>query len=61
MLKFEKLEHDITSLNYLYRAKVTGGWLMIASQDDNEEGMENIKSSTFMPDPNHEWDGGSIS
>ena len=31
------------------RAKIPGGWLLNISN-----------SPTFVPDPNHEWDGGSL-
>ncbi len=35
----------------LYRARVPGGWLIAARPND---------SVTFVPDPLHQWDGGSI-
>jgi hypothetical protein len=31
------------------RTKIPGGWLMCLE-----------KGVTFVPDPNHEWDGGSL-
>lgn len=34
----------------LYRAKVPGGWLLASRPTD---------CITFVPDPLHEWDGGS--
>jgi hypothetical protein len=36
-----------------YRAKVPGGWLVMASV---KEGI----GITFYPDPEHVWDGGSL-
>jgi hypothetical protein len=36
-----------------FRAKVPGGWLIIAS---NKQGV----GVTFMPDPGHEWDDNSL-
>lgn len=35
----------------MYRARVPGGWLIASRPGD---------SVTFVPDPLHEWDGGSI-
>lgn len=37
------------------RAKVRGGWLVLASWGDGRGGL------TFLPDPAHAWDGGSDS
>lgn len=34
---------------YVYRLKAKGGWLVKCN-----EGL------TFLPDPEHEWDGGSV-
>jgi hypothetical protein len=37
------------------RAKVPGGWLVISQfQIGPAHGL------VFLPDPNHEWDGGSL-
>jgi hypothetical protein len=33
-----------------YRAKVPGGWLVMVGGN----------ALTFLPDPNHEWDGNSL-
>ncbi|MDV3353448.1 hypothetical protein D0962_13125 [Leptolyngbyaceae cyanobacterium CCMR0082] len=38
-----------------WRAKVPGGWL-VAIRCGGGEGS----GITFYPDPNHEWDGGSL-
>lgn len=35
----------------IYRAKVPGGWLLAMRPHDQ---------LTFIPDPHHEWDGGSL-
>jgi hypothetical protein len=35
----------------MYRAKVPGGWLIAMRPND---------SVTFLPDPQHEWDGASL-
>jgi hypothetical protein len=35
----------------LYRARVPGGWLVASRQSE---------SVAFIPDPHHEWDGGSV-
>jgi hypothetical protein len=37
----------------LYRAKVPGGWLIVADQCDGA-------GLTFLPDPEHTWNGGSL-
>jgi hypothetical protein len=42
-----------SSEGQIYRAKVTGGWLVMLSS--YEKG-----GLTFYPDPNHEWNGGSL-
>ncbi len=50
MLAFEKLETKGILLTPIHRAKIIGGWLvMIAS------------GICFVPDPDHKWDGGSLS
>ena len=33
------------------RTKVPGGWLVTWYY----KGMDNVRSLTFVPDPNHEW------
>jgi hypothetical protein len=35
---------------YLYRAKVIGGWLL-----ESENYTASLGGLTFLPDPNHEW------
>ncbi|MFO7695302.1 MAG: hypothetical protein R6V57_19620 [Vicinamibacterales bacterium] len=37
------------------RAKIPGGWLV-----GIESGNVRSWALTFVPDPNHEWDGGSL-
>lgn len=37
------------------RAKIPGGWLVYI-----ESGSVRAPGLTFVPDPNHEWDGGSL-
>jgi hypothetical protein len=42
---------NTTSANFtIYRARIPGGWLIAVRPDDNLK---------FVPDPQHEWDGGS--
>ena len=36
----------------VHRAKVPGGWLVLV--------MHNTSGLTFYPDPEHRWDGGSL-
>ena len=40
----------------IHRSKVPGGWLVILGRDEPPTTV----SFTFLPDPRHEWDGGSI-
>ena len=57
MLRFEKIPSDfrpdepggVPNRVYIYRAKIPGGWLV---------GTMDVFS--FVPDPNHEWDGSSL-
>ena len=42
-----------------FRAKVKGGWLVMV-QGATGIGQPGGTSITFYPDPNHEWDGGSV-
>lgn len=37
------------------RAKVPGGWLVISQFK-----IGSAHGLVFLPDPNHEWDGGSL-
>ena len=39
---------------FTYRAKIPGGWLVTTAHGNSAMG------ATFVPDPNHEWDGNSI-
>jgi hypothetical protein len=38
----------------LSRAKIPGGWLVYGTTSGD------TASLVFVPDPNHEWDGGSL-
>jgi hypothetical protein len=38
----------------VFRARVRGGWLVFA-----ENGIAESSGLTFIPDPDHEWDGNS--
>jgi hypothetical protein len=49
MLKFEDLRSD---KRQFLRAKVRGGWLVTVAQKD--------AALAFVPDPKHQWDGGSL-
>ena len=61
-LLWEKLsiaepKHEFT-FGSIYRAKVPGGWLLniFWTSGHGEGGV----SMTFMPDPDHTWDGGTL-
>jgi len=46
---------ELGSTLWSFRTKVPGGWL-VAIQIDVNKGMAGL---TFLPDPEHGWDGGS--
>jgi len=53
-IAWEKLESvDSITLKNLYRAKVPEGWIVAIRSSGGQ-------SITFVPDPNHEWDGSSL-
>jgi len=56
MLQFLPL-HSSNSSHRLERAKVPGGWLVTSSKNDRDQGGSGI---TFVPDPDHQWDGRAI-
>jgi hypothetical protein len=39
-----------------YRAKVPGGWLVVGTLNGETGGT----TPTFVPDPEHKWDGRSL-
>lgn len=50
-------KQGLLSSEYLVeRAKVPGGWLVISQFK-----VGPAHGLAFVPDPNHEWDGGSLS
>jgi hypothetical protein len=54
-LSFELLTNRIccnSATFSIYRAKIPGGWLVAMRPNDQ---------LAFVPDPEHEWDGGSLS
>ena len=53
MIKWQKLESESQALG-VYRTKVPGGWLVWAHWEKNPGTM------TFLPDPDHKWDGKSL-
>ena len=56
MLNTVRQERGLLHSEYLTeRAKVHGGWLIISQfKTGTAHGL------AFLPDPNHEWDGGSL-
>jgi hypothetical protein len=42
------------NLIHIYRSRVPGGWLVFANQGGGPSGL------TFVPDPHHTWNGGSV-
>lgn len=49
MLRWERLNCDHGPAQSAYRAKVPGGWLVAY-----------CNGVTFVPDPEHWWDGSSV-
>jgi len=43
---------EIFKLGDVYRTKVPGGWLVLVTN--------NARGLMFYPDPEHNWDGGSL-
>ena len=52
-LRFEKLDVGTTLSARVSRAKVPGGWLLVAISNSGG-------GFTFYPDPQHQWDGKSL-
>ena len=61
VLRWENLntvreEHGVLDSKYLTeRAKIPGGWLVLSQFH-----IGGAHGLTFVPDPNHTWDGGSL-
>ena len=68
-LNFEELEHNRIQAESkkpyfnLRRAKIPGGWLVVFHRldvySDPHSGV-GFGGMTFVPDPHHTWDGGSL-
>jgi hypothetical protein len=53
-LKSSRADAGIFGIGWkIHRAKILGGWLVLA--------IHNTTGLTFYPDPEHKWDGGSLS
>ncbi len=58
-LRFETvILQDSGIVTGIERAKVKGGWLVVAKGFGGAQPAGSV--ITFYPDPNHEWDGGSL-
>ena len=53
-LEFTKVNGHIPDFT-IYRAKIPGGWLVT-----DKPGPNGGKGMTFVPDPDHKWNGGSV-
>jgi hypothetical protein len=56
-LIFEKLDAVVKGMmgNFVsWRSKVPGGWLFVIKEGPTV-------TTTFVPDPEHKWNGGSLS
>ena len=70
MLNFELLEHNVNFQDgepqfTLFRTKVPGGWLVVMRRYSYSKEMDHsyglgYGGTTFVPDKDHRWDGGSI-
>lgn len=56
-----KINNSYQSGPLVYRSKVPGGWLvfMVDNGSDGDAGW-GYGGATFYPDPEHKWDGGSL-
>lgn len=52
MIQWERLKSSGDTTVDIYRARVPGGWLVLADSGEH--------SITFYPDPHHQWDGSSL-
>jgi hypothetical protein len=52
-LKFEKLDVGSTLSVRMSRAKIPGGWLLVVTSNSGS-------GLTFYSDPQHKWDGNSL-
>jgi hypothetical protein len=51
-LNSSRAEGGVFKLGDVHRTKVPGGWLVLV--------VNNATGLTFYPDPEHNWDGGSL-
>ena len=61
-LKWESIE-TVESIFFIKRAKIPGGWLVWAAENDEPEEAEEPATAgglAFVPDPTHAWDGNSL-
>jgi hypothetical protein len=54
----QSVHNHNSPLGVLLRTKVPGGWLVIIAAGPV---FKENKSLTFYPDPEHQWDGNSLS
>lgn len=55
---WEELENENDPIIHIFRAKIPGGWLLNLKESTSSRGA--AIGLTFIPDPNHEWDGNSL-
>ncbi|GIU17003.1 hypothetical protein TUM4261_36120 [Shewanella sp. c952] len=55
-LAWERLDNN-GGPAYTFRTKVPGGWL-VATREPHGDGVGS--GATFLPDPNHQWNGYSL-
>lgn len=57
-IEWEELENVGDPIIHIFRAKIPGGWLVTSKESTASRGA--AIGLTFVPDPNHTWDGNSI-
>ncbi len=59
ILNWEKLQNNQGGPVMTYRSKIPGGWL-VTTGDTQTTCASAGAGITFVPDPNHEWNGYSL-
>ena len=56
-LVWERLKNEGETSHWSFRTKIPGGWLVMVSSAAEMTGV--TTGATFVPDPEHKWDGNS--
>jgi len=55
IINWEEIGNNKNFFGNTYRAKIPGGWLFLFKSPDSSG-----TGTTFIPDPEHKWDGNSL-